>query len=419
MNSMVEKTEGHIPYPSAKFIVLADIHYYDLALGTTGDAFEKIVNQSKEIKMVKEIPEILEAAIEEIEQEEVDFVLVCGDLTREGEYSSHTRLAKALKKLTTGGRKVFVINGNHDIQNPLASRFYGEVRERTASVSASDFETIYSDLGYGEALERDENSLSYLAEPVEGLWLLAIDSCRWKEEFSEAGGIYPRTLEWIKKVLARAKEQKKAVIAMMHHGLLEHYRGNKKFYGSYIIEDNEKISSLLMEHGVNVVFTGHFHSQDIALKKAQGNYLYDIETGSLVTYPCPFRIVTIDSNQRMEIRSKSITATATHTTFFLEHAFAQSYNAAEQLAMKTLKKWWISQKDAELLAPQIVNAFTAHGTGNEEKPGDILNLQGVGLWGRIVMLFKKPLLEGLWEQSPPPDNNLSIDLETGSYQAMR
>lgn len=417
MKSTVQKTKEYIPYPSAKFIVLSDIHYYDTALGTTGTAFERVRNQRKEIKMVQESSEILDAAIDAIIKEKVDFLIICGDLTRDGELTSHTLLAKALKKLTLEGVKVFVINGNHDVQNSQASRYCGEIRERTATVSPVEFKHIYTGYGYEEALEQDEISLSYVSEPVEGLWLLAVDSCCWREKYSEEGKIYPQTLKWIENMLFLAKRKEKAVIVMMHHGLLEHYRGNKKYYGAFIIENHDKVTSLLMRHGINIVFSGHYHSQDIALKRISDSFLYDIETGSLVTYPCPFRIVTIDSSQTMKVRTKNIDATHNHQSGFLEYACQQSTMIAERLAIRTLKGWLVPQRDAEILAPQIVRAFTAHGTGNEEKPGDILNLQGVGYWGRIVMSIKRPLLEGLWEQSPPPDNNLFIDLKTGNYRA--
>ena len=42
------------------------------------------------------------------------------------------------------------------------------------------------------------------------------------------------------------------------------------------------------------VFTGHMHANDIAsITTENGNTLYDIETGSVVTYPSPARSVTI------------------------------------------------------------------------------------------------------------------------------
>ncbi len=401
-------------YPETKFIVLSDLHYYDMNLGVTGAAFEKARSLRKEIKMVSESPDILESAIDASE-EDADFVMICGDLTMEGEGPSHKKLAETLSKLLHAGLKVFVINGNHDIYNPRASSYSGDKRLKVESISPGEFSQIYGAYGYREALDRDEGSLSYVAEPIQGLWVLAIDSCRWREKYSESGKIYRNTFNWLRTVLNRARENGKTVMGMMHHGVLEHYRGNRKYFGDFIVENHQKISQLFMEYNVNLVFTGHFHAQDVALARDGSRYLYDIETGSLVTYPCPYRVITIDNRQVMRIETRYITSTTNHPTGFRQYAFRQSYDMAERLAIKTLRKWRVRERDARRLAPQIVRAFRAHGTGNEDPGEEVIKFQGIGWWGKAVMSLKKPLLESLWEQSPVPDNHLSIDLSTGHY----
>ncbi len=404
------------PFPRTEFIVLSDIHYYDLSLGTTGEAYEKMLRTNKEVKMNEESPEILAASVEAISKEDANFVIICGDLTKDGEKTSHTLLAKELKNLLAAGKQVFVINGNHDIENPRASRYNGNEKERVASVSPKEFTEIYADFGYNSALYRDPDSLSYVAEPLPGLWLFALDTCRWRETFREAGKFYLKTRAWIEEMLIKAEREKKAVLVMMHHGLLEHYPNNKRFFAAYVIEDDEKIRDMFIKYGVRLVFSGHFHSQDVALKRLSEGFIYDIETGSLVTYPCPYRIVSITTDQKMKVSTKKIQAIASKENNFLDYAIQHGFHTAERLARRTLRKWGVSKKNARLLAPQIVEAFIAHGTGNEkEEPKDVVNLQGVGLWGRFVMSKKRPLLEGLWQQCPPSDNNLTIDLINGEY----
>ena len=45
---------------------------------------------------------------------------------------------------------------------------------------------------------------------------------------------------------------------------------------------------------MDYIFTGHMHANDIAAVTTEaGNTLYDIETGSVVTYPSPARSVTL------------------------------------------------------------------------------------------------------------------------------
>ena len=71
-----------------------------------------------------------------------------------------------LGALDAAGVPVLVVPGNHDVLNPRAARFSGDAAEPVAGVAPEEFAAIHADLGYGEALERDPASLSYVAEPV-------------------------------------------------------------------------------------------------------------------------------------------------------------------------------------------------------------------------------------------------------------
>ena len=57
---------------------------------------------------------------------------------------------------------------------------------------------------------------------------------------------------------------------------------------------------MLSTLGVSLVFTGHFHAQDITRRTFDNGRrtLYDIETGSTVTAPCPYRRVAITADQK-------------------------------------------------------------------------------------------------------------------------
>ncbi len=407
-----------ISYPPTRFAVFADIHYYDVGLGTEGKAFQKAIEKYHDIKLLRESPDILTAALDEVMALQVDFLLICGDLTKDGEQSSHLLLREKLREVCQKGIQVLVINGNHDVENQRAMRFLGDKEERVAKISAPEFVELYQGCGYGSALERDPQSLSYLAEPVPGLWILCLDSCLWQKGCLEEGRIKGETLAFAEMVFQKAKKEKKALLGMMHHGILEHYRGNKKFYRDFLIRDQERIAGVFARGGLPVIFTGHFHSQDIALKTmpSEKRFLFDVETGSLVTYPSPFRLITIDPDQRMHIASHRVTATARHPSDFPAYAYRYCHTLAEKLAARKFRSFGVSRKDAALLAPQIVAAFRAHGMGNEEEIQQVLDVKGLSPWGRFVISFKRPLLEALWEQGLPPDNNLTIHLHTGEYR---
>ena len=99
--------------------ILADIHYYAPELGTTGSAFQDYLAGDR--KMLVESKTTLASAIHSIKQSNAQIVLICGDLTKDGELLCHQQVAQALRQLTSVGKKVFVINGNHDIYNPAAT----------------------------------------------------------------------------------------------------------------------------------------------------------------------------------------------------------------------------------------------------------------------------------------------------------
>jgi 3',5'-cyclic AMP phosphodiesterase CpdA len=403
------------PYPDVRFAVMSDLHYHSAALGTNGAAFLNCATNGR--KLLLETPELLDAAIERINALPVDFVLIPGDLTKDGEASNHQDVANKLKALAQNGKPVFIINGNHDLQNGRAQRFSETGAHPVPSVTPSEFATHYQDHGYGAALARDTHSLSYVVEPVKGLWIMALDSCRHREnqaakEPETAGRFSPETLKWIQQNLDKAWSQGKAVIGMMHHGVLEHYQGNRKYYGAYLVKDHESVSRMFSAHGMRLVLSGHYHAQDITASDQKKPWLYDIETGSLATYPCPFRVITI-SHQVLTVHSERIKSIPSHSIGFTNYARQFLLSSSVHLATVALKKYGLSVKDCALVAPQVAEAYVAHLAGDEVAPAKGINTKGVSLWGRLIISLKKKLVDGWQHDLPPADNELSVDLRTG------
>jgi hypothetical protein len=99
----------------------------------------------------------------------------------------------------------------------------------------------------------------------------------------------------------------KILFSMMHHGMLEHFTGQSSMFSEYVISDWDNTSTMLADSGLNVVFTGHFHAQDIAKKTTASSFIFDIETGSTVTSPCPYRVVTLNTvNKTMKVETGQI-----------------------------------------------------------------------------------------------------------------
>lgn len=405
-------------YPAAAFAVFTDPHIYHRRLGVSGAAFQDYLDRDR--KLLAESEALMDAAVAAIAALDVDFVLVCGDLTKDGERVNHRLAAEKLQRLRAAGKSVFVIPGNHDIANGEAVRFEGDRSEPVSSVTADEFVRIYQDFGYAAALEQDPASLSYLAEPVPGLWLLALDSCRWQEHrpggHQITGGAFSaETLGWIETILARARRSGRPVIVMQHHGVLEHYPHNREFYGEYLVNDDETVAGLFAAHGVQLVFTGHFHAQDVTARTfgEPPHTLYDIETGSTVTAPCPYRIVRIGTDQKARIESRFITEIEGHSGDMAAYAEAYVYRGTIKLADTALKTYRVSAADRARLAPQISRAYVTHLKGDEQAPAVMVDTSGLSPWGRFVMWMQADLIEGWYTDLPPADNRLTIDLAAG------
>ncbi len=405
-------------YPDTRFVVVSDLHFYDKTLGISGSAFQKYLDNDRKLLVLSE--EIIAAAMEKISKEKVRFVLVPGDMTKDGERINHEGVIKALKKLEYSGLKVYAIPGNHDINNGDAVQFEGDATKPVPGINDKDFRVLYHEFGYKDAIATDEDSLSYTLEPEKGLWLLGLDSCKWKENKPLAqphtdGSFSVSTLAWIESQLILAKKEKKAVMVFMHHGIMEHYPANKKFYGQYIVDDSETVAKLLAAYGVRMVFTGHFHAQDVTKKefKESGDFIFDIETGSLATAPCPYRVVEIKEGKTAAIRSVFIDSIPSMKEKFANHAYDYVFKGTITMANAKLDTYRVSKEQQPLITSQVSKAYCAHLLGDEKKPDVTINKEGFGLWLTFIAWMQKDLINGWWTDLPPKDNNLIIDLFTG------
>jgi len=401
-------------YPDLDFAVISDLHIYDPALGATGSAFEKTMNSDR--KLLLDGIDLLDYAAREIINSGVSLLLISGDLTKDGEMINHSLAAGKLKAFRDSGIKVFVVPGNHDINNPGAVSYNGDSTEPVPSVSALEFSQIYGDFGFNAAIMRDDDSLSYVAEPMEGLWLLCLDSCRYREnvlgkEEVVSGKLSQKTMDWMAQVLQASVGGKKAVIAVMHHGVVEHWKGQAKLHPDYLLNDYVKFGEFLASYNVRLVFTGHYHAQDITLGQFGDTFIYDIETGSLVTAPCPIRYISIKNNV-MSIRTNTIVDKIHPGTDFAEKAHGFVKKTVMLEALRTLGKYKVREKDADHIAEAVGDAFSAHYSGDEDpalRPA--FDKSKLGLWGRFIYGQFHFVLEGLWNDLPPADNNVRFELQ--------
>jgi predicted phosphodiesterase len=403
---------------NAHFMVFSDPHYYDPSLGTEGSAFQQYLDQDR--KLLKESRELIHEAIEIISGTEASFVIIPGDLTKDGTLISHTEFAKLISEIENLGKPVYVVPGNHDISNGESNSYIGDEVITVENVSPEEFKSIYGRFGYDEAIHSDTASLSYVVEPAKGLWLLGLDACLYKNNLpghhpNTDGAFSPETMDWIESIAELADKNGKKMIAFMHHGVLEHYKGQERFYGEYIVDDYKKVSKRFAELGINLVFTGHYHAQDITMQQwKNGDFIFDIQTGSLVTYPTPVREILIQ-NSLMKVQSHFIEKTTGHPENFTAFSREYVHSGIAGIAENTLISYKLKPEDANRLSGQIADAFVAHYQGDEVVPDKYLDVSGINLWGRIIILVKRKLIVGLYNDLIPEDNHVVIDLENGAW----
>jgi hypothetical protein len=435
---------------SANFAVMSDLHYYDPTLGTTSTEFLAYVAGDR--KMIAQSQELLNAAVAGILSNKPEFVLVPGDLTKDGEMQNHQQVANIFKSLNDQGIKVYVVPGNHDINNPASLSYTTSPPTPIANVSPANFKSIYNNYGYGAALAQDPNSLSYVAEPIPGLWLIAIDSCEYANNAANidqttglpapvtAGSISNSTLTWIQTQLAAAKQQGKTIIGMLHHGLLEHFPGESTIFPDYVLSNWQTLSKTLSDAGLTVVFTGHFHANDVVRDNFTSSVLYDIETGSLVTAACPYRFIQLDLiKQAMTIATSRITAITSHPSDFTSFSQNFLYNGLATpttglvpqmlTAPTSYGGFGLSSAVANSLAPLISFALMAHYYGDENglnnaSSASQVTVSGVplatyaaGVWSTLTDATDpgsqfRNMINAVWIDTAPQDANVTFTLDT-------
>ena len=314
-----------------RIAVMSDLHYLSPDMIADTEDFEHAFNSDR--KLLKESSSVLHEMLERVRADKPDILLVSGDLTKDGEQECHAALAKQLQQLQQDvpGLKIYVINGNHDIRNYNAKNFNtadGKAVPATRT-EPEDFKRIY-DFVYSDptvlatftpAEGNKAGGLSYVARPVEGLTVIAMDTCRYSsdntsngdDEHETSGAISADLEKWVIEQTAAAKARGDLAIGLEHHGLVPHFDVQPTILPMYLVNGYERIAQEYADAGMSVVFTGHMHAVDIAAMTTKaGNTFYDIETGSALTYPCPVRFVDLrrstvggETNTYMSVSTKT------------------------------------------------------------------------------------------------------------------
>ncbi|MCX6252368.1 MAG: metallophosphoesterase [Bacteroidetes bacterium] len=406
--------------------VISDIHYMDPSLWCdTSTAFKIFVTFDQRL------PAESDAIMREVVQELInakpkpDLVLIPGDLSFDGELVSHNKVAVYLSELTSAGIKVRVIDGNHDINFRYAVSYLGYDTVPVANILPSDFKRIYTDFGYSDAISLDPASLSYVSEPLPGLWLLSIDACIYDKDLAYAttggGNIRQATMTWALARLAEAAAKGKTVFGMMHHALVNHFTDQDLLYQYNVVQRSTTVSDSLMNGGLKLMFTGHGHSTDIVKKTSGNKFLYDIETSSTVAYPCTYRMITYIKDSALIISTIPIT----HIDFPIPAGLTFQAYAEQRIQCavdtdnayfytkppynyKPDTAWRLARRMARALMAQMAGDEQILSTSEYDSIEPTINLLGAGF------LPIRTNWLNLWNDLEPADNSLVIFLKSGA-----
>lgn len=340
------------------------------------------------------------SALEDLKDKGIQLVVLPGDFTDDGQPMNVLALKKILDRYSAeSGMRFFLTTGNHDPVKPfggLAGKkdFLGTDGSEQAIAGAKELfpsdQVAISDQinywGYSEitgalknfgffpnekdlfwahpfqeldvdnykfkkatneaALENrvyelDNSGLflpdvSYVVEPIDGIWLLALDGnvytysgSEWKgssQGFNQAAFHKNHQLDWIRKVSAEAEKRGKILISFSHYPLVEFLEGAseemKSLFGPQKFQlervPTSETSKQYAKAGIRVHFAGHMHINDTGIYKDQTttHTMYNVQVPSLAAFPAAYKTLKTSNSSTLEIETIPLTEVDHMNEFF-------------------------------------------------------------------------------------------------------
>ncbi|XHU96208.1 MAG: metallophosphoesterase [cyanobacterium endosymbiont of Rhopalodia gibba] len=279
----------------------------------------------------------IEKVFSHLEQLDLDFLLIPGDLTQDGEPDNHYWLQQRLALLPF---PVYVVPGNHDIPTLYSTQ---------NTIGLREFPKYYRSHGYSNS-----HQCYYTHEVLPGVQLIGLNSNKFNEDGKQLGCLDEKQLTWLEKLLPQLKDQ--LILIIIHHNVVEHLprQANHPLGKRYMLDNASLLLELLKNTGCQLIFTGHLHIQDIAYH----NNIYEITTGSLVSYPHPYRIIEVErtyqNNINLNIKSHRVDKVPgweNLTTMSRQLLGERSFPFMLKLLIAS--PFEISMKEAEKLVPSL------------------------------------------------------------------
>ncbi|AWK06498.1 metallophosphatase [Flavobacterium crocinum] len=210
--------------------------------------------------------------------------------------------------------------------------------------------------------------VSYVVEPIDGLWLMAIDGNVYipkkmngdpkdSKSYSEASTGYNNVLsnkkhliKWVSAISAQAKKQGKTLVAFSHFPIIDFNDDAsaeiKELLGPNKWQLNrvpvEEVAQVFADAGLKIHFGGHMHINDTGVRTTQkGNTLVNIQTPSLAAYIPAYKLLTLKKDNVVDIQTITIDNVPRYDELFdlykMEYQFLESQNSKDIWNIDILK----------------------------------------------------------------------------------
>ena len=321
-----------------RIMIVADPHVLPQSLIAEGsEEFDAMMAKQRKMLDLSEAAWI--AMMDTAMKYQPSLLLIPGDLTKDSEKASHELVANSLRVLEGANIKTFVIPGNHDIGGN-AYRYEGTQKIPVDNLPDEEWESTYSWI-YDSVVAKDPSSHSYVAEPLEGLSILGIDGAH---NTAGTGWLSDETLAWILAQADSACAKGNTIIAMCHWQILEHFDMQGSLESACRLKDADAIRDSLMHHGVRLLLTGHFHVNGITTFRdttgLTNDSIVEITTGSPITYPCPYRWLTLSADRmQVQVQTDDIMALATQPDLLPYSREWMRIHTQNMIPEMTLRAW--------------------------------------------------------------------------------
>ncbi|MEO7978033.1 metallophosphoesterase [Flavobacterium sp.] len=211
--------------------------------------------------------------------------------------------------------------------------------------------------------------VSYVVEPIEGLWLMAIDGnvyipkknastdTKDSKNYSEASTGYNNVLsnkkhliKWVEDISAQAKNQGKTLVAFSHFPMID-FNDDASAEIKELLGDNkwqlnrvpvEEVAQVFADAGLKIHFGGHMHINDTGIRTTEkGNTLVNIQTPSLAAYIPAYKLLTIKKDNLVDIQTITIDNVPRYDELFdlykMEYQFLEKQKSKDIWKIAILK----------------------------------------------------------------------------------